>query len=590
MNRIQILPDNIINQIAAGEVIENPSSVVKELIENSIDSGASNIRIIIKEGGHSLVSVSDDGCGLNKKDLKIAFSRHATSKISGKDDLNNIKTLGFRGEALPSIASVSRISILTSDGLNASEMIIEAGKVLKYENSAKNKGTEIKVKNLFYNTPARKKFLKSPSQETRNITRIIKRFVLSYPKISFFYQTDNKVIYDLHSVSLNQRIDQLFGRSYTDNIIEINDTNEDVKIRGYIGNLNLLQRRRGSQYLFLNGRYINNPSISNSIRNCYDSIILRGEFPFYVLFLELPPSLFDVNVHPTKIEVRFSEKWSILNFINGSIKKELKKIFKVLPDIAFSSRAINSEANLKLDLQLSGIIDSKAQDTITEKVSQNNPEVDYIEDLKVEKAMDRLEEYDDRSESILNKNSKIWQIHNKYLITEINSGLLVIDQHVAHERVLYEKAKKAFDSSPSQSQAILFPKTIKFDAEDYSKFLDIVPFLEKIGYKMREFGNNSIIIEGVPSDIKWGNEEDIINDILDRYIEYDKISSGYIDYIAATYACKAAVKAGDFLDEQERIKLIDNLFCTENPYYCPHGRPIVVSIKTDELDKRFERK
>ena len=208
----------------------------------------------------------------------------------------------------------------------------------------------------------------------------------------------------------------------------------------------------------------------------------------------------------------------------------------------------------------------------------------------MEKAIDRLEEYDDESNPGIDKNNKIWQIHNKYLITEINSGLLVIDQHVAHERILYEKAKKAFDSNPSPSQSILFPKTIKFDSEDYSKFLDIVPFLEKIGYKMREFGNNSIIIEGVPSDIKWGNEEDIINDILDRYIEYDKISSSYIDYIAATYACKAAVKAGDYLDQEERVKLIDNLFSTENPYYCPHGRPIVVSIKTDELDKRFERK
>ena len=372
MNKIQILPDNIINQIAAGEVIENPSAVVKELIENSIDSGASDIKVVITKGGHSLVQVSDNGCGFSKEDLKIAFSRHATSKILDKEDLNNITTLGFRGEALPSIASVSRLSVLTSNGSDSSEMIIEGGEILKYEASAKNKGTEIKVKNLFYNTPARKKFLKSSSQETRNITKIIKRFVLSYPQISFFYQSEDKIVYDFHSVDLKQRIEQVFQKSYSDNIIEIDSVDEAVRIRGYIGNLNLLQRRRGAQYLFLNGRYINNSSIANSIRNCYDSIIQRGEFPFYVLFLDLPPNSFDVNVHPTKIEVRFSEKWSIINFIYKSIKIELKKVFKVLPDINFSSKIADSESDLKLDLELSGILESQSQDTITEKIDQEN--------------------------------------------------------------------------------------------------------------------------------------------------------------------------------------------------------------------------
>ena len=304
------------------------------------------------------------------------------------------------------------------------------------------------------------------------------------------------------------------------------------------------------------------------------------------MFLELNPSAFDINVHPTKIEARFSEKWNIINFINNNIKKELKKILKVLPDINFTSKIDSIDNDLKLDLELSSNLDLKAEDGISSKFNDFNDNGDF----KIEKAIDRINEYENESGGSIVKDNQIWQIHNKYLVTEINSGLLVIDQHVAHERVLYEKVKKAFNSNPLPSQSTLFPKTIKFDAEDYSKFLDIVPFLEKIGYKMREFGNNSIIIEGVPSDIKWGNEEDIINDVLDRYIEHDKLSSSYLDYIAATYSCKAAVKAGDFLEEDERKKLIDNLFATENPYYCPHGRPIVISIKTDELDKRFERK
>ena len=590
MNKIKILPDNIINQIAAGEVVENPSSVVKELIENSIDSKASNIKIIIKNGGHDSIEVIDDGLGMNRDDLLLAFSRHATSKIKDKGDLNNISSLGFRGEALPSIASVSRVNVLTNNNGEGNEISIDKGDVIKREKVAINKGTSIKIKNLFYNTPARKKFLKSPSQELRNITKIVKRFILSYPEISFTYQSDNKIIYKFNSTSLGKRIVQLFGDSYADNIISIDSQDGNSKVSGYIGTLNLVQKRRGNQYLFLNGRFIINESISNSIRNCYDSILQRGEFPFFVLFLELDPSAFDINVHPTKIEARFSEKWNIVNFINNNIKKELKKILKVLPDINFTSKIDSIDNDLKLDLELNSNLDLKAEDGISSKFNDFNNSDDNDSEIKIEKAINRLNDYENESESLIVKDNQIWQIHNKYLVTEINSGLLVIDQHVAHERVLYEKVKKAFNSNPLPSQSTLFPKTIKFDAEDYSKFLDIVPFLEKIGYKMREFGNNSIIIEGVPSDIKWGNEEDIINDVLDRYIEHDKLSSSYLDYIAATYSCKAAVKAGDFLEEEERKKLIDNLFATENPYYCPHGRPIVISIKTDELDKRFERK
>ena len=299
MNKIKVLPDNIINQIAAGEVVENPSSVVKELIENSIDSTASNIKIIIKNGGHDLIEVIDDGLGMNRDDLLLAFSRHATSKIKDRDDLNNISSLGFRGEALPSIASVSRVRVLTSDGNGGNEIFIDKGKVIKREKSAINKGTNIKVKNLFYNTPARKKFLKTPSQELRNITKIVKRFILSYPEISFTYQANDKIMYKFNSTSLNKRIVQLFGNSYSKNIISVNSQDGNSNISGYIGSLNLVQIRRGNQYFFLNGRFIINESISNSIRNCYDSIMQRGEFPFFVLFLELDPIAFDINVHPT---------------------------------------------------------------------------------------------------------------------------------------------------------------------------------------------------------------------------------------------------------------------------------------------------
>ena len=399
MNKIKILPDNIINQIAAGEVVENPSSVVKELIENSIDSKASNIKIIIKNGGHDLIEVIDDGLGMSRDDLLLAFSRHATSKIKNKDDLKNISSLGFRGEALPSIASVSRVNVLASDGNEGHEISIDKGEVVKREKSAITKGTDIKIKNLFYNTPARKKFLKSPSQELRNITKIVKRFILSYPEISFMYQSDDKIIYKFNSTSLDKRIIQLFGDSYAKNIISIDSQDGNSKISGYVGSLNLLQKRRGNQYIFLNGRFIVNESISNSIRNCYDSIIQRGEFPFFVLFLELTPSAFDINVHPTKIEARFSEKWNIINFITSNIKKELKKILKVLPDINFTSKIDSIDNDLRLDLELNSNLDLKAEDGISSKINELNNEIDS--DIKIEKAINRLNEYKNETEALI---------------------------------------------------------------------------------------------------------------------------------------------------------------------------------------------
>ena len=591
MAKISVLPENIINQIAAGEVVENPSSIVKELIENSIDAGASNIDIIINKGGHELIHIIDNGCGMSKDDLRLAFSRHATSKLSSVEDLLKISTLGFRGEALPSIASVSRLEIKSSiDDQSGNILEIEAGEIKNDEKVACNKGTEVKVKNLFYNTPARKKFLKTPSQELRRITKIVKRFVLSNPDISFRYQSDEKIIYDLMGASLDKRIIQTFGSKYGNDILHVENSNESYAVNGYVGSLNLLQRRRGGQYLFLNGRYIEDEGISKSIRNCYDSIIERGEFPFYILNINLPTDTFDINVHPTKIEARFDKKLDIINFINHSIKIKLRELFKVLPDIDINKKIHSGSSDISLDLELGSLIDIKSEDRITDRFESVSESIQADGNLDVRRAVDRLEDYENSFKSLIKKDAQIWQIHNKYLITEITSGILVIDQHVAHERILYEKVKKAFDSKPLPSQSTLFPKTMKFDPEDYSKLLDVVPYLEKIGYKMREFGNNSIIIEGVPSDVKLGDEEEVINDILDRYIEYKKLSSSYIDYIAATYSCKAAIKAGDYLEMDERAKLIDNLFATENPYYCPHGRPIVVSIKTDELDKRFERK
>ena len=591
MSKIKKLKNNIINNIAAGEIIESPFSVVKELIENSIDAKSTKIDVILSESGLKSIIVKDNGKGMTDIDMKLAFKRHTTSKIYSKDDLFNIKTLGFRGEALPSISSVSMLtaSSLYRNSKYAYELKIDGGEFKSINKSSLDNGTLIKVSNMFYNLPARKKFLKKEATELNKITDIVKSYALCYPDIEFNYLNNGRAIYSLQISDLKKRIINIFGSQYRDSLIPVCYKKDNFEINGFSGNIDLIRKRKANQFIFLNQRLIKDKMVSDSIRKPFLSAIERNEYPFYVLNITVPFDSVDVNVHPNKNEVRFKNEKYISQVIKDGITDSIKNDIKVTSTFFGQFDKFKEEKSTVLDFRddLVKEIPDDIQKHFVNYEKFDNREEELVESSN-DKVLDTL--FNDGQDPLYYDVVDVWQIHNKYLLTEISSGLLIIDQHVAHERVIYEKVKKAFDSSPLPSQSTLFPKTIKFDEEDYSKFLDIVPFSEKIGYKMREFGNNSIIIEGVPSDIKWGNEEDIINDVLDRYIEYEKISSSYLDYLAATYSCKAAVKAGDYLELEERRQLIDNLFATENPYYCPHGRPIVISIKTDELDKRFERK
>ncbi|MGY8751755.1 MAG: DNA mismatch repair endonuclease MutL [Fidelibacterota bacterium] len=584
---IKQLSEDLKNKISAGEVVERPASVVKELVENSIDSGADEIKVIVEKGGKQLIQVTDNGSGINSDELPIAFERFSTSKINTFEDLFKINSLGFRGEALASIASVSEVKIISkvedSDGF---EMLIKNAIIGSIEPAAALKGTSITIQNLFYNTPARRKFLKSPRVEFRKIVEMIRRYALSNASLSFSLISDQRDIINLKSESLEDRIVHVMDPAYRDQLLQLNYIKGDYSIAGYIGNLNLVRTRPGEQYIFLNGRFIKNRLLNSAVYNAYKSILNRGEYPFFALNIVLPHNEVDINVHPMKIEVRFKDEWRIYHVIKSAVEEAIRPILDTIPD--FEKPTLET----KFDFPT----------TFIPKEGEINPSQETFDlnslsnsDIKFNPAIDRAKSYASQLASRPEPNSgkvdleNIWQVHSKYIVSPITSGLVIIDQHVAHERVLFEEAMAAFDNNPMAAQTLLFPEIMDFSPDEFISLLDVLPYLEKMGFRIKEFGNNTIMIEAIPSEMSWGNEKNIIKEILDNFLVSQKEHSSFQEALAASFSCKAAVKAGDVLNTQEMKELVNRLFGTKHPYYCPHGRPIIIQLSMDELDRRFER-
>ena len=574
MGRIKLLSDDLKNKIAAGEVVERPASVVKELIENSLDSGATEIDVIVKGGGNVSVQVIDNGVGLEKDDLLIAFARHSTSKIESVEDLSTIDTLGFRGEALSSIASVAKVKALSSvNGEDSGyEISVLGGEISQPEPVALSQGTAISVSDLFFSIPARRKFLKSAQVELRHIIRTVRRFGLCQPNVRFTLTADDKEVMTLAPMTLIDRIAAVHDPSYRENLLEVNHQAGLFAITGYVGNLNLVRKRRGEQNLFLNGRYIINKLLNSGIYSAYQSLVSRGEFPFFVITLEVPLDTVDVNVHPMKIEVRFRDEWRVYHALKTAVTEALNDILSTVPDFLKPSESFPSSGGQ------AGF--SFPQSTPSAILSRQSVE-------RAKSYVQTMGETQTEEEGVNLEN--IWQVHTKYIVSEIKSGLVVIDQHVAHERVLFEQAMDAMEGNPLPSQSLLFPEVVELPIEDFSTLLELLPYLEKIGFRMKEFGKNTVMIEGVPSELGWGNEREVLTEIIDTYRNQQKAQPSFMEAVAASFACKAAVKAGDVLTQEEMHSLVDRLFATQHPYYCPHGRPIMVNLSLDELDRRFER-
>ena len=576
---IHLLSEDLQNKISAGEVVERPASVVKELLENSLDAGSTQIEIVIEQGGHQLIQVRDDGIGIPENQLPLSVKRFHTSKISKLEDLFTISTLGFRGEALASIASVAHLSIVSSNGSDeGAEISIFNGEVGELAPAANIDGTQVTIRDLFYNTPARRKFLKTPRTEARKIIDMVRRFGLSRPNIGFSLTVDGKKVIELFPEDLGERIGSLFDNTYKENLIPINISKADYTFSGYVGNLNLIRKRFGEQFIFMNGRYIKDRLLNSAVYSAYQSLVKRGEYPFFVINIQIPFEQVDVNVHPMKTEVRFHDEWRVYHVLKSGVKDSLSEILNTIPNF----QKISSESSSffqNIPKQSAFNFNSGAQ---------TGSAVSNIEKIDRAKIYASNLVYTDSGNEDFNI-EKIWQVHRKYIISEINSGLVVIDQHVAHERVLYEECLLAFESKIMSSQTLLFPEEIEFAKDEYDILLEIFPYLKQIGFKIREGDNSRIIVEATPADISWGDEKRIIKEIIDEFISTRKTYSSYKEALAASFACKAAVKAGDLMANDEMVILINRLFSTEHPYYCPHGRPIIIQLSLDELDKRFER-
>ncbi|HUX61758.1 MAG TPA: DNA mismatch repair endonuclease MutL [Ignavibacteriaceae bacterium] len=611
--KIKILPENLANKIAAGEVVQRPESVVKELIENSIDAGSTSIELVVKKAGKSLIQVFDNGTGMNEDDAILCIQKHATSKIYEYSDLENILTLGFRGEALSSIASVSQLEIKTEtldEDFGTLVRFDESGNVV-VEKGSYTKGTSVAVKNLFYNTPARRNFLKSDVTELKHIIDTFNRIALSHPAINFKLHNDEEIIFSYSAGTIESRIQQVFADNMLDALIKVEELTDFISLYGYAGKPTMLKKSKGDQYLFLNGRYVISKQINHAVFTAYENILEKGDYPFFLLFLDIDPQRIDINVHPSKLEVRFDDDKDVYSFVLAVIKKSLAT-HDLVPLMQFTGRDLDKEKlgfnnfnqvktndfsdrpvfSERKSVERTNFSDREIDlifSTIPENINQQNISSHPFEKNDPKEVYHEAGNYEQRNGNE-DGATFIIQLHNKYILSQIKTGLMIIDQHVAHERVLYEKVWKRFEADLPFSQQLLFPKTVEFDPGSFGLVKEIYPFLTKLGFTLKFFSKNTIVIEGVPEDVKSGSEENVLLELINEYTANQrekKLESK--ENIAKSYSCKAAIKAGDYLSEKEMRLLIDQLFATSMPYVCPHGRPIVVKISLDEFDRRFGR-
>jgi DNA mismatch repair protein MutL len=608
--KIHILSDDLINKIAAGEVVERPASVVKELVENAIDAGATEITVIVKEGGRALIQVVDNGNGMSREDALLAFQRHATSKIASADDLEAIRTLGFRGEALASIASVSRVEMRTmAAGANeATWLQIEGSAPPEVSIGSGTTGTSIAVKNLFFNTPGRRKFLKSATTEYRQIVAVMYRFAIAFPNIQFTFVHEDEIIFDMPVAgSLTERVVTLFGSRMHEALIDINEKSPAVEITGIAGKQSTVRQARGEQYLYLNQRYITDKSLNHAVISAYGEILAHGGFPFYAVFLKVDPARVDVNVHPSKMEVKFADDRLIYAILRNTVK-----------------RALSSAAVVPIETTLGHAIPEMnwppAPDIpITEGEAPPSPMTSPISNFRVQHPGRQLgfnlttpppaplqpaisastQSHADSTSDLGRATSdfgpediKIWQIHNRYILAPSKTGLVIIDQHVAHERILYEQALEMFEKLNPAPQQLLFPVLVELSVEDFEMLTEFLPFLERLGFAIKYFGKQTMMIEAVPSGSRYANnlqDGKILLEIIDDFRRGKREKLEIRDNVARSYACHTAVRSGDRLTPATMQALINQLFQAKSPYFCPHGRPVMIQIPLEELDKRFGR-
>lgn len=624
---IKLLPDSVANQIAAGEVIQRPASVIKELVENAIDAGATNIKIILKDAGRTLIQVVDNGCGMSTTDARLAFERHATSKIKDATDLFSLNTMGFRGEALASIAAISQVDIRTmrKNDTIGTRLIINGSKVESQQPEACSPGTNMMVKNLFYNVPARRKFLKKDSVELSNIIHEFERLALVNPNVELSLIHNDNIIHQLLPSGLKQRIINLFGKSLDHQLIPIETSTSIVKISGFVSLPQNARRRGALQFLFVNGRNMRHPYFHKAIIQCYDQLISAEDQPNYFISFTVDPDTIDVNIHPTKNEIKFEHEQPIWQILSAAIKESLGK-FNIVPSIDFDSEEIpnipvfkpnaNAEHELELDTSYNPFSSSKStvattQPSISSRINDltwhkdissvaQNWEKLYDQFDKEKHIFENIEKHESSlnndfntldtswDECLTNTQSNYIHLRNRYIITPTNDSLTIIDSRRAHIRILYEQYLRLASMGELNSQRLIFPEIIQLTAAQNAILESISEDLSHLGFDIAYLGNNSWSINGLPAVIKDYNPTDLTLKIIEQIESSgNNIQSELTNEIAISMAQSSAIRPGQTLTKEETEKLLGDLFKLSTPNYTPDGKTIIATIKLSDISKLF---
>lgn len=587
---IRLLPDSIANQIAAGEVVQRPASVVKELVENSLDAGADNIRVIIRDAGKQLIQIIDNGKGMSPTDVRMSIERHATSKISSADDLFALKTMGFRGEALASIAAVAQLEIKTrqKDAELGTCLLVEGSTIKKQEPESCPVGTAVSVRNLFFNIPARRNFLKGNPVELRHIIDEFIHLSLSHPSVAFMLVHGDEIIYDLQPSKIGQRIVALFGKSYQQQLAACDEEAGSVKVSGYVGRPELARRTRSEQFLFVNNRYFRSNYLHHAVMSGFEGLLPDGSFPFYALFLEVDPKHIDVNVHPAKTEVKFIDERTVYTVIRVAVRRALG-LHQITPALDFT-------ANINLDQQLSGgqgpsktaffgehPFRIQKDNADWEKLFTEMPQRSAVQPNQQE-LLGLPEQHSARTSDRVR-----FQFQDQFIIREVSNGLMVIDQQAAHERVLFDRFLTRMKSGAGKAQQMLFPLTLDFSPSDFSLMVGLMPDFEKLGFKMEVFGKTTLLFSGAPAETT-SREKEVIEGLLEQF----KVNAEVFDLpvqenLAQTLAKKAAVKRGQRLGMEEIDALISGLFSSNNPGFTPDGRPTFFIFESSRMAEFFNQ-
>ncbi|MDG1917317.1 MAG: DNA mismatch repair endonuclease MutL [Flavobacteriales bacterium] len=595
---IQLLPDHVANQIAAGEVIQRPSSAVKELIENAIDAGASNIKLIIKDAGRTLIQVVDNGSGMSDTDARMSLERHATSKIKKADDLFSIRTMGFRGEAMASMAAISHLEIKTKLHSNdlGTKILVEGSELKSQESCATNNGTSISIKNLFFNVPARRNFLKSDNVELKHIIDEFQRMALAHPDCAMSFFQNDKEVFNLPSSSLKQRIVGIFGNKYNEKLVPVKEETSLVAVNGFVGKPEFSRKTRGEQFFFVNQRFIKSGYLHHAVANAFQELIPEKHHPSYFLFFDIDPKFIDVNIHPTKTEIKFEDEKSIYAIVRSCVKRALG-VHNIVPSLDFEKDPAfdNIPTSKKVNLKEPSIKVDSSYNPFEQKTKSDNT---YSPTPKVktenwEQLFEELPTPSNNTTEVLGKSwsenteetdKTIFQLNRQYIVSSIKSGLMIIHQQRAHERILYEYYLK-MQHNEGPSQQLLFPKTIELAPSDIEIVKTISDELLNMGFRFDYLNKNSIVVLGTPTDVEMDNLDKVIEELVEQFKNESSIEKH--DNLSRSLAKSMSIQSGRKLNQEEMRSIIDNLFACQIPNTTAKGKPTLITLTLEELVKKF---